>query len=71
MDKLWRLLTATFMISAATGFFVVAYIFSGGWLNSGFVAVLIYLCLFCILFGVTKGILVIIDHHREESDKQE
>lgn len=69
MDKIWRLMTAMFCIVVAAGLFIVAYIFSGGMFNNTFAVILAYACLFCILIGITKGILVIVDYHRENKEE--
>ena len=71
MDKIWRLMTAMFAIAVACGLFALAYMSSGGRFNDLFSEIVFYVCLFCILFGIVKGLFVIIDHHREHKDDSE
>ena len=71
MDKIWRLLTAIFLIAVAVGLFLIGWIFSNGTFNNIFSALIIYVVLFLVLIGITKGILVIIDYHREQDQEKE
>ena len=65
MEKyIWCLLTAIFMIAAAVGLFLIAWLFSGGRFNNAFAGLSAYVVLFLALTGITKGILVILDYHR-------
>ncbi len=70
MDKLWRLATAMFAIVVACGLFIVAYITTNGRFNTVISGLLVYAMLFCVLFGIVKGLLVIIGYHREHQDKE-
>ncbi len=70
MDKLWRLATAMFSIVVACGLFVFLYLIDGGRFDSVLSGILGYACLFLILFGIAKGLLVIIDYHREHKDEE-
>ncbi|MBQ8834950.1 MAG: hypothetical protein IJ001_08530 [Oscillospiraceae bacterium] len=71
MDKIWRLLTAMFAIVVACGLFALAYMSSGGRFNDLLSGITFYVCLFCVLFGIAKGLMVIIDYHREHKDEDE
>lgn len=70
MDKIWRLMTAMFSVVSACGMFTVGFIFSGGRFNNTVSVLLAYGCLFCVLFGIAKGLLVMIDYHREHKDEE-
>ena len=71
MDKIWRLLTAIFIIAAACGLFTMAYVISGGRFNDVFSVIVAYFCLFSVPTGIAKGLWVIIDYHREHKDEAE
>lgn len=71
MDKIWRLLTAIFMLSAAGGLFIVGWILSAGRFNNVPSALIGWLVLFMVLIGITKGICVILDYHREHKAETE
>ncbi len=68
MEYIWRLLTAIFLIVVAVALLVVAYVLG---LNTVFAAVFVYVSLFCILFGIAKGLMVMIDYHRSQKEMQE
>lgn len=70
MDKLWRLMTAIFMIAVGVGLFLLGWIFSGGMFNNAFAVIIAYLMIGLILIGITKGLLVIIDYHRENKSEE-
>ena len=67
MDYIWRLLTAIFLIVVAVALLVVAFVFG---FNTVF-GVFVYVSLFCILFGIAKGLMVMIDYHRSQKEMQE
>ena len=71
MAEIWDLLKSIFWILAGIGVFVVAYLFSGGMFNNGICAFLAYVAIFCILIGITAGMLAIIDHNRRQKEKEE
>ena len=71
MDKLWRLMTAIFILAMACGLFVMAYISTGGMFNDVFSVIIAYFCLFSVPIGIAKGLLVIIDYHREHKAEEE
>ena len=71
MDKIWRLMTAMFTIIAACGLFTIAYVITGGMFNDFFSVIVAYFCLFGVPIGIAKGLLVIIDYHREHKDEAE
>lgn len=71
MEKyIWRLLTAIFMLATSFALFLIGWIFSGGLFNNMVSVLLAYAVLFLALIGITKGLLVIIDYHREHSDEE-
>ena len=66
MEKyLWRLLTALFLLLAAVVLGMMAVLFQGVSLIMG---LCFYTAVGCGLLGITKGLLVIIDYHREYKD---
>lgn len=71
MDKLWRLMTAVFMLAVSNGLFLVGWILSGGRFNNVPSALIAWAVMILVLIGITKGILVIIDYHREHKDETE
>lgn len=68
MDKLWRLMSAMFMIVAAVGLFLIGWTFSRGMFNNVFSAMLLYAVLFLVVAGIVKGLWTIISHHFEEKE---
>ena len=71
MDKIWRLLTAIFILLSVIVLFLIGWIFSGGNFNNLLSVLLCYVVIFAGPIGITKGILVIIDYHREHQEKDE
>ena len=69
MEKLWRLMTAIFTIAAACGLFTMAYVISGGRFDDLFSVIVAYFCLFSVPISIAKGLLAIIDYHREHRDE--
>lgn len=66
MDHLWRLLTAIFIIAASVGLFVIGWILSGGDFHDYFTAIIaIFIVPAGIVWGICRGVRVIIDHARE------
>lgn len=68
MEKyIWRLLTAMFslMIAAVLGIF--AFVFQGAAVLLG---ICVYGALFCALIGIAKGLMVMIDYHRENKAEE-
>ena len=68
MEKyIWRLLTAMFLLLVAIVLGLMVFLFQG-------VAVILGLCfysaVFCALIGITKGICVIIDYHRDNKNEE-
>lgn len=63
---IWRLLTAIFLLLVAAILAVFVFLFQGAALMLG---VCFYGSLFCALFGITKGLLVILDYHRAHKDE--
>ena len=68
MDKIWRLLTAMFIILTGAMSLLMAYILFA---DTAFAAVCVYAAFICIPWGFAKGLLVIIDYHREQKEKEE
>ena len=68
MDKIWRLLTSVFIRAASGGLFILGWILSGGRFNNILSALIGWVVLIMIPIGIAKGLLVIIDYHREHED---
>ncbi len=69
-DKLWRLMTAIFLLAAAGGMFMLAYILSNGSFNNTVSVLALYICIGCILIGIGKGLLVILEYHRGSKSEE-
>ena len=67
MDKLWRLMTAVFILLMGLTALMVAYIFFNG---SSMVGVVCWTALILIACGTGKGLFAIIDYHRENTDEE-
>lgn len=66
VDKIWRLMTAMFLLltAAALGIFVLI-------MQDDFFAVIAFYAMLLLLpFGIAKGLMVIIDYHREHKDEE-
>ena len=71
MEKyIWRLLTSVFFLAASGGFFVVGWLLSAGRFNNVPSALIAWAVLIMVLIGITKGIVVIIDYHRENKQEE-
>lgn len=68
MDKLWRLMSAVFMIVAAVGLFLIGWTFSNGMFNTVFSALILYAVLFLVVAGIVRGLWAIISHHFEKKE---
>lgn len=66
MDKIWRMLTAIFLLMVAAVLAVFVFLFDGAVLIVG---ICFYGALLCALLGIVKGLFVIIDYHREKKDE--
>jgi len=49
---------------------LLGWIFSGGLFNNAFAVIIAYMMIGLILIGITKGLLVIIDYHREDKSDE-
>lgn len=68
MDKIWQLLTAMFIMMVGAVSLLCAYILFA---NTAFAFVGVITAYICIPIGIAKGLLVIIDYHREQKEKEE
>lgn len=68
MDKIWRLMTAIFILLSVIVLFLIGWIFSGGMFHNAFSVLIAYAVIFCGPIGIAKGLLAIIDYHREQKD---
>lgn len=68
MDKIWRLLTAMFIMMVGAVSLIMAYIL---FVDTALAVVGVYAAFICIPWGIAKGLLVIIDYHREQKEKEE
>ena len=71
MDKIWRLLTAIFLLLSLVVLFLLGWIFSGGMFNNTFSVLIAYALMFGGPIGIAKGALAIIDHNREQKEKEQ
>lgn len=68
MEKyIWRLLTAIFLLLAATVLGLFLFLFEGA---AFMVGVCFYGALLCGLMGLAKGVIVILDYHKEHRDQE-
>lgn len=67
MEHIWRLAVAVFMIAIATFLMLFGYAFQGSTIST----VALWLSLGLILFGVTKGLLTIVDYHEQHRGQKE
>ncbi len=68
MEKyIWRLLTAMFLLLVSAVLGVFAFLFQGAAFMLG---VCFYGAILCALLGITKGLLVIIDYHRNQKEEE-
>ena len=70
MDMLWRLMTAIFMIAVAVGLIAIGWLLTGGMFNNAVIVIMAYIAMFLILIGITKGLLVIIEHNQHHKDEE-
>ena len=70
MDMLWRLMTAIFMIAVAVGLIAIGWLLTGGMFNNAVIVIMAYVAMFLILIGITKGLLVIIEHNQQHKDEE-
>ncbi len=70
MDMLWRLMTAIFMIAVGVGLIAIGWLLTGGMLNNAVIVIMAYVPMFLILIGITKGLLVIIEHNQQHKDEE-
>ena len=70
MDKIWRLLTAIFMIAVGVGLITVGWVMTGGMFNNAVIVIMAYVALFLIPIGIAKGLFVVIDYHREHKEEE-
>lgn len=68
MDKIWRLLTAIYMIAVGVGLIAVGWVLTGGRFDHAVIVIMAYVALFLIPIGITKGLLVMIDYHRDHKE---
>jgi hypothetical protein len=66
LDKIWRLLTAIFILVAAIALIGIAFVFQNAMIS----VIALYPALICVLWGLIKGIIVIVKH-LDESAKEE
>ena len=66
LDKIWRLLTAIFILVAAIALIGIAIVFQNAMIS----VIALYPALICVLWGLIKGIIVIVKH-LDESAKEE
>ena len=71
MDKIWRLLTAIFILLSVIVLFLIGWVFSAGNFNNFFSVLLAYVVILAGPIGITKGILVMIDYNREHKEEIE
>jgi len=67
MDKLWRLMTAMFLLLIAVVFLLMAYILFS---ESALAGICVWISYICVLGGIAKGLFAIIDYHRENRDEE-
>ena len=68
MDHIWRLLTAMFLMMIGAVSLLCAYILFA---NTALAAIGVIVAYICIPVGIAKGLFAIIDHHRENDEKEE
>ena len=61
-DFFWRLLTANFLLLIGIACLVLVYVLGMG---GPFAAVILYAALFCVGWGIVRGLFAIIDRNRE------
>ena len=61
-DFFWRLLTANFLLLIGIACLVIVYVLGMGGPLAG---VLLYAAMFCIGWGLVRGLFAIIDRNRE------
>ena len=66
LDKIWRLLTAIFILVAAIALIGIAFVFQNAMIS----VIALYPALIYVLWGLIKGIIVIVKH-LDESAKEE
>ena len=66
MEKIWRLLTAIFILCAVIAVLLLAYEFQ----NAVFSVAAVYAAILMIPVGIIKGVLVMIDYHREKKNEE-
>lgn len=71
MDKIWRLMTAIFMIAVAAGLFIIGWVFGNGRFNDIFSVLILYVVLFLVVAGIIKGLLAVFAYHNEKEDIKE
>lgn len=63
---IWRLMTAMFLLLTAAVLGLFMFLFQGANIMVG---ICFYGALFCGLIGLAKGVIVILDYHRENKDQ--
>ena len=67
LDKIWRVVTANFLLLVGIACLVLAYVV---FQNSIFAAVGVYSAFILIFWGVVRGLFVIIDHRQEKKERE-
>lgn len=65
MKKLWSLAVSVFLIASGCGLFLLAWIFTGGRLDTAFSGILLYVVLALVVFGIAKGVYTIFSRDPE------
>ena len=66
MDKIWRLMTAMFLLLIAIVSLLMAYILFA---NTALAAICVWVSFACTVWGIGKGLFAIIDYRREHNDE--
>ena len=64
---IWRLLTAMFLLLTAAVLGLFAFLFQGA---AVMVGICFYGALFCGLIGLAKGVIVILEYHKEHKEQE-
>ena len=67
MDKIWRMVTANFLLLVGIACLVLAYVIFQG---SVLAAVCVYSAFILIGWGIVRGLFAIIDHNRAEKETE-
>ncbi len=67
MDKIWRMVTANFLLLVGIACLILAYVV---FQNSVLAVVGVYGAFILISWGIVRGLFAIIDYNREQKEKE-